>query len=71
MTEVIPKKFEENESYWEERYTSILSALLSIDSAGISLNQEDIGMMNKDERVGHLEAIAMKAVEYEWEQNAI
>lgn len=70
MTEVIPKKFEERPDYWEGRYHSILSALLSIDKANISINQEAMKSMDKDERLKHLEAIALKVAEFEWEEYA-
>ena len=70
MTEVIAKPFEDRPDYWEGRYISIRSALLTLDSAGITLNQEAIAKMTPEERVRHIETIALEATKYEWEQFA-
>jgi hypothetical protein len=67
MTIVIGKQFEDRPDYWEGRYISIRSALLTIDSAGISLDQEAIAKMSPEKRVLHLETIALEATKYEWE----
>jgi hypothetical protein len=70
MTEVIAKPFEDRPDYWEGRYHSILNALLSIDKANISINQEAMKSMDRYERLTHLEAIALKVAEFEWEEHA-
>lgn len=70
MTEVIAKPFEDRPDYWEGRYHSILNALLSIDKANISINQEAMKNMDRYERLTHLEAIALKVVGFEWEEHA-
>ena len=70
MTEVIAKPFGDRPDYWEGRYISIRSALLTLDSAGITLNQEAIAKMTPKERIRHIETIALEATKYEWEQFA-
>ena len=70
MTEVHIKQFEDRPDYWEGRYISIRSALITIDSAGISLNQEAIAKMTSEDRIKHIETIALEATKYEWEQCA-
>lgn len=70
MTEVIAKPFEDRPDYWEGRYISIRSALLTLNSAGITLNQEAIAKMTHEEWIRHIETIAMEATKYEWEQFA-
>ena len=70
MTEVVTKKFEDRPDYWEGRYQSTLHTLNTLLKINVSVNADLLSKMSDEQKQKHLNAIAMVATEYEWEQNA-
>ena len=67
MTIVVGKQFEDRPDYWEGRYMSTLHTLKTLHEMKVNL---DLTKLSDEDKQKHLEAIALEATKYEWEQCA-
>ena len=72
MTEVHIKQFEDRPDYWEGRYMSTLHTLKTLYEMKVNLDLTKFKelQISDEKKQKHLEAIALEATKYEWEQRA-